>query len=323
MILNKIRANLFGENTNIISIRNSVAIVYYLYLIVIAVLQIAFSFNQPEEQIVWNFALLLIIIAVSSLFTHFKFPKQTFFTNTILVFIILVVIKFNVIYKSGFSPVQYLMVISFCITVVYAYDYRRSFVIPLLFIILDLAALAVYQELRYSSLTDRIDSNLERITYTAVSFNFYIFILSSFFSVKLSHLVKKHRDKEKRIDETKNEERESLARLENEYKKIEDAVTINSHKVRAPISRIQGLLSLHEASIGEENEDESDGSETINLQNELKKSLLELRVELEAVEQTLRNAKNEGSTSYNSLLSEDELIDPNSIDEKENDNLFS
>jgi len=317
--MEKINNIFLRKNINLVSINNGVAIVYYLYLIVIAALQIAFSLGQPEQQIIWNFAPLVMVIALISILSHFKLPKQTFLVNTILVFIVLVVAKFNIIYENSFSPVQYLMAIAFCITVMYFYDYRRSFIIPLLFILLDIISLLLYQKLAYSSLTEIIEPNLERITYTAVSLNFYVFILSSFFSVKLNHLIKKYRNKDKRIEETKLEERESLARLKAEYKKIEDAVTINSHKVRAPISRIQGLLSLHQADLDEDN----DGEDTLDLQNELKKSLLELRLELEGFELTLRNAENEGNTLYDSLLSEADVVDPNSIEDKEDDNLFS
>jgi signal transduction histidine kinase len=211
------------------------------------------------------------------------------------------------------------MAFAFCITVVYFYDYRRSFIIPLLFILLDIGELLFFQELRYSPITERIASNLERISYTAVSLNFYIFVISNFFSTKLGHLISKFKEKEQKIIQTKKEEEESLQRLQNEYKKIENTVTTNSHKLRAPISRIQGLLSLQQAEL--EDDEKLSDEETIVLKEELKKSLVELRGELEAFEQTIRNAENERTTSYQELI--DESIDFDEERFKEDDNLFS
>lgn len=311
---------LFGDSTSTKSVKNSVAVVYYIYLIIIALLQILFSVNQPEQDIIWNYAPFVMGIGLISLLTHFKFPQETFLVNTIIIFSVLLFIKFSVIYTTGFSPVQYLMAVALCLTVVYFYDYRRSFIIPLLFILFDLAELLFFQELRYSPIAERISSSLERITYTAVSLNFYIFIISNFFSSKLGHLINKYKEKEQKIKQTRKEEAESLERLKDEYKKIEDAVTTNSHKVRAPISRIQGLLSLQQAEL--EDEDAVSEEDTIDLKEELKKSLVELRGELEAFEQTIRNAENERSTSYQELI-DDESVDFDDERFKEDDNLFS
>lgn len=318
--------NIFlGSSNSLRDAKNSVAIIYYLYLILIAAVQVLFSLGKPEQQIIWNYAPIVMIVAFVSLLTHFKFPKQTFLANSILVFIILVALKFNIIYKNTFSPVQYLMTIAFCITVVYFYDYRKSFIIPLLFVLLDIGELMFMQDLRYSGFTERIDANLERITYTAISLYFYIFVLSNFFSTKLTELISKHREKEGKIAQARTEEQKSLHRLKSEYKAIEEFVTINSHKVRAPISRIQGLLSLHQSNLDDDS-DSSGDIEGMNLQEELKNSLAELRTELEAFEKTIKNAENERSTSYEALLSEEDTLDDDMeqfADDENEQQLFS
>ena len=93
--------NIFlGSSNSLRDAKNSVAIIYYLYLILIAAVQVLFSLGTPEQQIIWNYAPIVMVVAFVSLLTHFKFPKQTFLANSILVFIILVALKFNIIYKN-------------------------------------------------------------------------------------------------------------------------------------------------------------------------------------------------------------------------------
>lgn len=319
----KIKNILLGNSTDIISIKNSVAIVYYLYLMIIAALQIGFSYGKVEQVVIWKFAPIVMIVAFISLLAHFKFPKKTFLLNTIAVFFILIALKLSVLYKSGFSPIQYLMITAFCITVVYFYDYRRSFIIPLLFIIIHIIELTYYQDFKYSGFTDRIDSDLERIIYTAVSLNFYIFLLSSFFSSKLNHLIQKYNEKKKLIDIAKKGEKDHLSKLNEQFNGIKEAVTTNSHKLRAPISRIQGLLSLHQANL--DSDDDNTEENKLDFQKMLKESLSELRLELENFEQIIRTVQNDNSGTYNAILKVTEggdiTIDINS--EKEDDNIFS
>lgn len=319
----KINNILLGENTDIGSIKNSVAIVYYFYLIVIAALQIAFSYGKAEQDIIWNFAPIAMVVAFISLLTHFKFPKKTFLFNTIAIFVILIFLKFNVLYKTGFSPVQYLMITAFCITVVYFYDYRRSFIIPLLFVIIHIVELIYYQDFKYGGFTNRIESDLERIVYTAVSLNFYIFILTSFFSAKLNHLVNKYNQKKKLIDVAKEDERKRLSSLNEQFQKIKETVTTNSHKLRAPISRIQGLLSLHQANL--DSDDDNTQENKLDFQQMLKESLSELRVELESFEQIIRTAENENNGSYKTIIADtdDDHLSLDIDGEKEDENIFS
>lgn len=179
---------------------------------------------------------------------------------------------------------QTLIEFSLSITVIYYFGLKKSFWLPLFFVATSVLRLYVMQT-SFISYMQIIETEFLRVNITATIILIYFLNISETFRNRMVELF----DRSSKISASLESSRKRLEvdnmALQEAYNQVEDMATINSHRLRAPIARIQGLVHL----INSLQEEQYNEDLPVDLSSEINRSLQELEDELNSFKSLIRS----------------------------------
>lgn len=258
---------------------------FYWFALIISISTNLFALFNNTWQVQLPFSIATVSLSIIGLGIKKPIIAGRFFLLCVFLFtLFLTYVKFRITNASGSGAIQTLIEFSLSITVIYYFGLRKSFWLPLLFILTSVLRLYLMQT-SFIAYMQIVETEFLRLNITATVILLYFLSISDGFRSRIISLFDSSSQVLESLERSKKRlEVDNLA-LQEAYKQIEDMATINSHRLRAPIARIQGLVHLINSLQEEQYNDEL----PVDLSSEINRSLQELEDELNSFKSLIRS----------------------------------
>lgn len=272
------------EQTSIIKIE--IHKIYYTYTLISLLVTFLGTLNKPLFSEILTFLLIVGTLSVYGLISNKARQSEEFFNAQIIIHtIILALFKFSVVNSNASGPMQIMLELALSITSVYYYGMKLGFWVPLLFILTSYYRLFLI-EYDPTFEINIIDPPGGRLIIIGFILMIYTTVFSGLFSHKIAGLLDKNEKNNISLDIASIKLQAQNKALEETFEKLEDAAVINSHRLRAPIARIKGLIIIYNE-IKDLDLSEDDPIAAISLKNEILNSIDEFNVEYQHLKELI------------------------------------
>lgn len=227
---------------------------YFCYFSSISTILSVFLFNEFLPDI-YTYLVVIGFIYNGYIILTKKYNSPYFLIVVFISFLITSYVKFYLLDETGASPIVIYYEIALCITLVLCFGLKKTW--WLFTTLIALSFLKIYLVSEYPSYNWVYTKNRTLPTFIFITYLIsYIFLIILFYYTKMAKINQQLRSK---VDELKN----TIIVAENLQEKLlkatEDLMefsSVNSHRLRAPISRIQGIIGLVEANALDDEWDE-------------------------------------------------------------------
>lgn len=258
---------------------------FYWFALIISISTNLFALFNNTWQVQLPFSIATVSLSIIGLRIKKPIIARQFFLLCVFLFtLFLTYVKFRITNASGSGAMQTLIEFSLSITVIYYFGLKKSFWLPLFFVATSVLRLYVMQT-SFISYMQIIETEFLRVNITATIILIYFLNISETFRNRMVELF----DRSSKISASLESSRKRLEvdnmALQEAYNQVEDMATINSHRLRAPIARIQGLVHL----INSLQEEQYNEDLPVDLSSEINRSLQELEDELNSFKSLIRS----------------------------------
>lgn len=261
--------------------------IYYSYVLILTLVTLITTYKLPIFKEIFIIITINITANIYGLVVKKARYSSELFTSQILIHTIIVTyFKFSIVNENGSGPLSTMLELSISITCVYYYGKKYGLWIPLLFILSSYYRLYLIEHIT-SFTIDVVNPNGGRLMVTGFALMIYTTLFSGLFSHRVEVLLEKNEKNNIALDiASLKAQAQNLALIET-FKKLEDVAVINSHRLRAPIARIKGLLIMYNE-LKNAGFADNDAITTISLKNEIINSINEFNIEYEKIHELIK-----------------------------------
>lgn len=186
----------------------------------------------------------LSVISFFSLAFYSRYPQSSFLVVVISFGVVLTISNAIFSATNGGGPILAITEMFYAVVLIYRYGVRKTWWIPVIFIIGAYAHLFAFESKQFSHwVVDDPEAIKYTLYFLMIGTALYVFSIS--FSKKLNILSSRLTTTTDRLQETRIELEKSTKDLELAYESIKKISNHNSHDLRRPLARVMSLLQLY------------------------------------------------------------------------------
>lgn len=261
---------------------------FFLFGMAYAAITAVYSFLNENLYVLIYASSFSISLLLAGIFMPNKWIKR-YFLFTVLMFSILVLgLKFVITNSNGSGPLQSMLELVLSITIVYLYGFKKGGWLPVLFIGSTFIRLWMLKN-NVGTHWIVLDAESLRINLIGVCLILFVLAFSGTFTEVISKEIIRYKLYKEDLDLAQTKLNLQTIALEESYQQIEQLADLNSHRLRAPVARIQGLMLLMQELQTNGVLDDHDEIVDLDLKSELEKSIIELKDEMDQFTKVLKS----------------------------------
>lgn len=291
MSMSKLRNLLFRfDEFDLNDINNSIEsifLVLYCTLSFISLFILEFDWRGSTYAV---FVVILILASITSFIVHNELKAILFKITIFISYIGLIYARLNYIDNTTTNPIFTLAELALSLTFIFRFGIQKAFWVPITFIFAAFYVQVLIQnEILFYKLVKQESTYISFLL--LLSLLTFIYFLTAFHIHKLKGLSSDFIDANFELEIINKDLQKESFTLNKSIQNLKHLSTINSHRLRAPIARIQGLLILQKT-LQSSNNDTSEEAVGFSIKDEIEKSYEELAKELDYFESELATKHN-------------------------------
>lgn len=256
-------------------------------LIVCSISLILSEFNDTSSIAFLVSVGFIMLVSSSSFFLGKKIKFLLFNISISSTFVLLIYARLTFMDVTTTNPTLTLAELAISLTMIFRYGLKRTFWVPMVFLFTAFfAQYLLHKGVTFNALVLNEHSLLS--FFILITFISYIFFISAAHAHKMNSLHTNLSYSNDDLEIINQDIKFEIVDISSSLDNLKQLSTINSHYLRAPIARIQGLLILQKCL---KNDPENEGTENFNIgisiKDEIEKSYIELSKALDNFEKHL------------------------------------